>query len=133
VTKFVDTSALYALVDENDQNHDSAERWLAGPGRDPSELLVTHSYVVVESIALIRRRLGANAVRLLVDTLLPALSVLYVDESLHRAATIAFMAALGQKPSFVDHVSFRMMRDERIDHAFAFDADFARQGFHLEP
>jgi len=130
---FVDTSALFALLDEDDANHASAAGWLAGPGSDPNEILVTHSYVVVESAALAHRRLGHQAARILFDAFLPAMTVCFVDEHLHRTAAATYLAAAGRRVSFVDSVSFEMMRGEQLDRAFAFDADFSTEGFSLIP
>ncbi len=45
----------------------------------------------------------------------------------------ALLAAGHRSVSLVDWVSFELMRAERIDCAFAFDADFARQGFATVP
>jgi predicted nucleic acid-binding protein len=132
VTIFVDTSALYSLLDGDDINHRRAEEWFTGPGQDPRELLVTHSYVVVESEALVRGRLGRAASRIFLDAFVPALSVLYVDEHLHRAATIAYLAST-TKPSLVDRLSFQMMKDRGISQAFAFDRDFPTNGFQTVP
>ena len=130
---FVDTSALYALLDEDDDNHRAAAGWLSGPGADPSDLLISHGYVLVETAALVHRRLGASAVRVLFDAFIPALSVTFVDEVLHRRAAAAYLAALRRRPSFVDWVSFQLMRDAGLDRAFAFDRDFAGEGFALVP
>lgn len=133
MTTFVDTSALFALVDEDDKAHGAAVDWLGGPGRDPGELLVTHDYVVVETLALVKLRLGAGAVRVMIDAFIPMLSVMYVDEPLHGAALRILRATAGQKPSFVDRVSFEFMRHQGIERAFAFDQDFQREGFELVP
>ncbi len=62
---FVDTSAIYALADRRDTNHlDAAHRFdtLLQSGRRP----FTHSYVLVESMALLDRRLGAGRAKPLV-------------------------------------------------------------------
>ena len=83
---FVDTSALYALLDEDDDNHSGAAAWLLSAGPDETDVLVTHSYIVVETAALVQRRLGAAAVRTLFDAILPALTVVFVDDVLHRRA-----------------------------------------------
>lgn len=128
---FVDTSALYALLDEDDANHAAAAAWLAAS--DPADILVSHSYVVVETAALIQRRLGAAAVRTLFDAFIPELSIFYVDEILHNRAASAFLAALRRHVSFVDWVSFQLIRDLGLDRAFAFDSDFAREGFAVVP
>ncbi len=123
---FVDTSALLALLDEDDHHHREAAaamRYLVATAE-----LVTHNYVHVEVLALARRRLGAGAVARLTDSLLPALTTIWVDEPVHRAALAAHRAA-GPAVSLVDRVSFEVMRREGIEAAFAFDADFEAQGF----
>lgn len=134
MTTFVDTSGLFALMDEGDPAHDSAFTWLedAGSAAAP-ERLRTHSYVIVETIALTRARLGPAAVRTMIDDVLPACEVRIVDEELHRRALTAYLAGLGRRVSFVDRASFEMMREERVDRAFAFDPDFRREGFETVP
>jgi predicted nucleic acid-binding protein len=133
VTTLVDTSALYALLDEDDRNHERAARWLTGPGSDAEERLVTHNYVVVEAAAVVQRRLGRGALGRLLMGLVAGLQVTYVDESLHRSATVALLASGRRRVSMVDWVSFEVMNQERIEQAFAFDRDFASQGFRTVP
>lgn len=128
---FVDTSALYAVLDRDDDNHvGAAEAFSSLLDRESA---LTHGYVVVESTALVQRRLGMEAVRALVDDLLPALELVFVDESLHRAAVAALLAADVRDVTFVDRVSFELMRNRGVTEALAFDDDFARQGFTLLP
>ncbi len=128
---FVDTSALYAVLDRDDSNHGSAaETYLALLQRTS---LLTHAYVVVETTALVQRRLGMEAVRALVDDMLPAFDVAFVDESLHQAASAAMLAGGARDVSLVDWTSFELMRRLSVAEAFAFDDDFARQGFTLLP
>ena len=131
---FVDTSALYALLDEDDANHAAARDWFTSEACDPSLLLATHAYVIVESCALVHRRLGAAAIRVLLDAFVPSLSVLYVDRELHERATAAYTAGLTNRGvSFVDRVSFETMRHLALDGAFAFDDDFGTEGFQVFP
>ena len=53
MTTFVDTSALLAFVDANDERHrDTVSAWEEAL----DERLVTHTYVIVELLALIHRR-----------------------------------------------------------------------------
>ncbi|HYT80307.1 MAG TPA: PIN domain-containing protein [Actinomycetota bacterium] len=132
MTTFVDTSALYALLGRDDVYHDAALGWLEG-ARGTMESLLTHNYVVVESASLIHRRLGPEAVRILLEDILAPLPVVFVDEQLHRLATSAFLAAVRRRPSLVDWVSFELMRREGIRRAFAFDRDFHAQGFETIP
>ncbi len=123
---FVDTSALIALLDRDDAHHERAARALAAL-RDRS--LVTHSYVVVESVALTQSRLGAAALRRLCHDLLGVIELAWVGQELHRAALASLLASGSRSISFVDWVSFAFMRERGIVEAFAFDQHFARQGF----
>ena len=123
---FVDTSALMALLDEDDPHHRDASAVLRALS-DATDL-VTSNYVVVESIALVRRRLDAAAEARLVDDLLPVLRVIWVDDATHRSGMATYGAA-GRSASLVDHVSFAIMRNGSINEALAFDADFDREGF----
>lgn len=126
----IDTSALYALLVPDDPNHAAAEGAFGGlRERSP---LVTHSYVVVETVALLQHRFGVAAVRRLVDLLGPV-EVVWVGEELHKPALAALLAAPSPRISFVDRVSFELMRDRAIAEAFAFDRDFAEEGFPTIP
>ncbi|MGH2445783.1 MAG: type II toxin-antitoxin system VapC family toxin [Candidatus Limnocylindria bacterium] len=125
---FVDTSALYALLDEADANHADASdtlRRLAGAE------LVTHAFVFVETCALVGRRLPWGASERLIDGLLPVIDVRAADVELYDAALGAYRLAASAKVSFVDHASFALMRSLGIRRAFAYDDDFAREGFEL--
>ncbi|MBA2488391.1 MAG: PIN domain-containing protein [Chloroflexi bacterium] len=129
MTVFVDTSALYAVLDREDPAHGLAVRALKRL-RDADESLLTHAYVEVESVALVHRRLGWPGLDALTDALLPLIEVSYVDEDLHVAARSAMRAARSNV-SFVDWVSFTFMSRESVRTAYAFDHDFALQGFTL--
>lgn len=129
MTVFVDTSAWYALVDGSDPNHAQAARSLRALA-DRRERLVTHNYVLVESLALFQRRMGMELVREFATRLLPVAETEWVQPSLHDPALAAFLDS-GRETSFVDHVSFALMRGRGISTAFAFDEDFQRQGFEL--
>jgi predicted nucleic acid-binding protein len=63
--------------------------------------------------------------------LLRPFSVVWIDEATHCAAISALLT--GGSVTLVDLVSFEVMRRLQIDTAFAFDRDFARQGFALVP
>lgn len=131
MTTFVDTSAWYAALDEADLNHVRASVTLRS--LLPAEPLVTHSYVVVETIALVQRRLGLVAVDSFVTRLLGPVHVTWVDPDLHDRAVGVMLAARRRGVSLVDWTSFELMRRHGIASAFAFDSDFADQGFSLVP
>lgn len=126
---FVDTSALYGLLDASDENH---ARIVGTMERLLGEELVTHSYVVVEVVSLVRRRLGAPAAARLLDDVLPAIEIVDVDANLRIRALAAFRAAVGSDVSLVDRTSFELMRSRSIRRAWAIDSHFAAEGFELE-
>lgn len=125
---FVDTSAVYAMLDTNDRQHAVARAgWIALA--DQNETLITSNYVVVETVSMADRRLGLQAVRVFQTDVAPLLQVFWVEEPLHRRAMAALLAAGDRYLSLVDCVSFEVMREIGLDTAFAFDAHFVRQGF----
>lgn len=131
MTVFIDTSALYALLDRDDRNHAAAAAVF--PGLLEETALCTTSYVTVEAAALAQRRLGNQAVRALLTELLAPVEHTYVDEELHRGGTTALLAASGRRVSLVDWISFEFMHRSGVGRAFAFDRDFDDQGFQTVP
>lgn len=125
---FVDTSALYALLDEGDDHHAEATDVLR---RLVGAQLVTHAFVVVEACALVGRRLPWGASERLIDGILPVIDVEPVDTDLYEAAMGSYRRSASTSVSFVDHASFVLMRSLGIGRAFAYDDDFPRQGFEL--
>ena len=132
MTAFVDTSALYALLDRDQDEHgDAAKAWRELVGE--SVPLLTTNYVLLETTALVQRRLGMKALRAFHDELVPVLEIQWVEEELHRTALAALLAGERRGVSLVDHTSFEVMRRGQIRRAFALDRDFARQGFDMLP
>lgn len=129
---FVDTSALYALLDADDKNHERAKRawleWIYQPVR-----FISSNYILLESFALIQRRLGMEAVRGFQEGIVPILQVYWVTPELHTAALSTFLSADRRRLSMVDCTSFEIMRRLELTHAFAFDRHFSEQGFILQP
>jgi predicted nucleic acid-binding protein len=132
VTEFVDTSAFFALLDADDANRERARTHLQDVVEADVDLL-THEYVVVETTALVQRRLGLEALRRFVDDLLPLAEVAWVDESLHAEAREALLAARRRDVSLVDWTSFLVMRRHGVRRAFTFDPDFGAEGFEVLP
>ncbi len=130
MTVFVDTSALYALLVRTEVVHPSATEIF-------QELLtrevplVTTNYVLLESTALLQRRIGLTAVRDLHRVLVPLLGVRWVTEPLHDRAMNRLVQMDRRRVSLVDCASFVVMAGEGIADAFAFDDDFVEAGFRL--
>jgi predicted nucleic acid-binding protein len=126
----VDTSALLALLDGDDPRHERVRDCLATlVDMD----LVTHGYVVAESIAVTRRRFGIGGVVTLLDELLPVVELVAVDPATHTLAQARFRESLPSGTSFVDQVSIAVMERDAIGTAFALDPDLARPGLTLLP
>lgn len=130
MTLFVDSSGILALVDRDDPTHAGVvEAFTLGH----SEPLSTHAYVMVETLAVARRRFGPAVAADLIDRVFPALEVVAVDAELHAAAVAAFRDTVESSISLVDRTSFAFMRREAIERAIAVDADFRTAGFETLP
>lgn len=129
---FVDTSALYAVLDADDDSHAAAgaewHRLL-----DTSSSLVTSSYVLLETAALLQHRIGLGAVRTFHHDMCPVLGVEWIDETTHRTGVSSVLTASRRELSLVDCVSFALMGGLGIRQVFAFDRHFAEQGFTCLP
>ncbi|PYU23039.1 MAG: hypothetical protein DMG30_12885 [Acidobacteria bacterium] len=75
---FADTSGLLALLNTTDDNHARAERAF-GNLRVRQVSLVSTSYVLVETYALVGRRLGLDAVRSFRADFAPLIDVVWVE------------------------------------------------------
>lgn len=128
---FADTSGIYAFLAADDADHQASVDQFNRLVRDV-ESLTTHSYVVVETTALVQRRLGFEAVALLQDVIWPQVDIVWVDQALHERAAEANRAAARKGVSLVDWTSFLVMRDRGIRDAWAFDRDFVEQGFRTD-
>jgi predicted nucleic acid-binding protein len=132
VTEFVDTSAFFALLDDDDAHRERARTHLRDVIETGADLL-THEYVVVETTALVQRRLGLEVLRRFVDDRLPLVEIAWVDEALHGEAREALLAAGRRNVSLVDWTSFLVMRRLGVRQAFSFDPDFGVEGFEVLP
>jgi predicted nucleic acid-binding protein len=129
---FVDTSAFYALLDTTDRYHEQSANALVEFRRAGQRLLTT-SYVVVESCALIQKRLGMSVVGTFRSSLLPVVAVRWVEGTVHEEGFDLLLTCARGGPSFVDCVSFAFMRRSGMRTAFTFDRHFAEQGFECIP
>ena len=129
---YVDTSAFLALVNSDDPNHDQAMQTWQHIIEDEQKL-VCNNYVLVESIALIQRRVGLGAVSILHNDILPFIEVDWLDEELHNAIVKAVLKTNRRQLSLVDSSSFDTMQRYEIKTAFAFDSHFSERGFEVIP
>ena len=125
----VDTSALVAFLDADDPRHAEVVATFEELAFDD---LVTHGYVIAESLAVTRRRLGVEATISLLDDVLPAIELLPVD-TLHAHAQQRYRSSLPSGTSFVDQVSLAVIEREGITTALVLDTDFAASGVRMIP
>ena len=129
---YIDTSAFFALLDRDDANHKKASAaWTQI--LNPEHVLVTSNYVLVETFALLQSRLGFSAVRGFQEDILPLLNIEFVNSGTHHAGISALLSASRRNLSFVDCVSFEVMRSQGIRNAFSFVPHFKEQGFTVIP
>jgi len=129
---FIDTSALYALLDRNDGYHRKAKEAWTGLLNEQS-IFVTSSYILVESFALVQNRLGLEAARGLQEDILPLVNIEFVTLETHQSGVSVLLSASRRNLSLVDCVSFEIMRASGIRAVFAFDPHFKEQGFTIIP
>ena len=129
---YVDTSAFLALVHLDDPNHEQALQIWKKLIVDEQQL-ISNNYVLVESIALIQRRIGLRAVSILHNDILPFVEIDWLDEELHNAIVKTLLKNNRRQISFVDRSSFDTMRRYDVQTAFAFDSHFPDQGFEVIP
>jgi len=125
---FIDSSALIAALDRNDERYAAASKTWDGlmSGLD---IPVCHNYILVEASAVLLRRFGLEAVREFERKIVPVLKVVWVTPDLHRAAVAVQMAAGRRGLSLVDCASFEVMRRAGIQTAFAYDPHFEEFGY----
>jgi len=128
----LDTSALVALMDADDPAHQSVSgAWatvLAEPG-----LPVLTTLTLLETLAVLPRRLGMDAVGVFCERHLPLTELHTVETPVLLTAVDSWLAARRRDLSLVDVVSFLVMRREGLGRVFTVDPHFAEQGFECIP
>jgi predicted nucleic acid-binding protein len=127
----IDTSALIALLDADDEFHKQASDTFEQLLEWGSELWLS-SYIRVETIALAHRRMGFQPVAELVESLDLITTTVWVDEELNSAAWDEFSNRKGQRLSFVD-CSTLLVAGALGATIFAFDSDFSLEGLPVVP
>lgn len=93
--------------------------------------LVTSSYVLLETLSLLQRRVGMEAVWGFSRKLMPLLDVVWVDETWQRRALQRLHVERNRAVSLTDCLSFEIMEVREITTAFTFDAHFPERGFEI--
>jgi len=127
---FADTSGLYALLVNNDYMFVRARENFIYFAENNVQL-VTSSFVLVETTALLQSRIGLEPVNDFKARILPLLDVVWVDNAWYSQAVQRLMSQNKRQVSLVDCISFEIMDTFQIETAFAFDNHFEKNGFTL--
>jgi predicted nucleic acid-binding protein len=127
---FADTSGLFAFMVENDFMHVRARENFRYFAQRKARLL-TSSLVLVETTALLQRRIGMGAVHDFNRSIVPLMDVVWADSPWHERAMRRLFLINRKDVSLVDCLSFEIMDHHDIDCAFTFDRHFEEQGFRM--
>jgi uncharacterized protein len=127
---FVDTSGFYAFLDRTDTFHETSKRLFYQSEQDSWRML-TSSFVLHESWALIQARLGWNAVEDWLSSLVPRCEIVWVDEKIYSVAAARTRQARERRLSLTDCSSFEIMLSHNCRYAIADDEHFRKMGFTL--
>ena len=127
---FADTSGLFAYLVKNDFMYVRAKNIFQSFAESNTRLL-TSSYVLLETTALLQRRVGMAAVFDFRNKIVPLLDVVWVDADWHEKALNRLFALNRKKISLVDCLSFVIMEAREIQTVFGFDEHFKENGFSL--
>jgi predicted nucleic acid-binding protein len=126
VIRFLDTSFVFALFRRRERHHvEAAALWALG------DSVLTTEWVLSETWTLLRRKESHQAAVATVDALRssPRVTVVATTAQIHDAAWDWLRRRDEHPYSFVDAVSFEVMRRRRLTEALAFDDDFTRAGY----
>jgi len=127
---FADTSGLYALLVNNDYMFVRARENFVYFAENNVQL-VTSSFVLVETVALLQSRVGLEPVQDFNAKILPLLDVIWVDNVWYSRAVQRLISQNKRQVSLVDCLSFEIMDTLEIKTAFSFDKHFEENGFTL--
>jgi predicted nucleic acid-binding protein len=127
---FADTSALFSLLVRDDFMHVRAKLNFVHFA-DHNFQLVTSSFVMVETVALLQRRVGLTAVRDFNGKISPLMEVVWVDADWQNRGMLRLLTQNQRTLSLVDCISFEIMEAREITEAFTFDRHFAESGFTI--
>ncbi|MEM7773488.1 MAG: PIN domain-containing protein [Cyanobacteria bacterium P01_A01_bin.37] len=133
---FVDTSALVALADKDDDNHVNA---VSFNQKINGQILISTNYVLDELYTLLLLHAGyANTVRFkakldfIADKRL--LRIIWVSEAIAQQSWGVFEKFNTDKQwSFTDCTSYAVMQQEGVSDVFTFDHHFSQMGFTRLP
>lgn len=127
---FADTSGLFALLTRNDAMHARAKENFHHFAKMRAQL-TTSSFVLVETTALLQRRIGFEPVHDFHAKILPLLDIVWIDHQWYWKGVQRLYSHRNRSLSLVDCLSFEIMETRNITLAFTFDKHFSENGFEI--
>ena len=127
---FADTSALYALLVRDDLMHGRAKTCFSSFSKHAVQLL-SSSFVLVETLALLQRRIGLEAVQDFNARIVPLIEILWVDKEWYNRAMQRLFSHQKRDISLVDCLSFEIMEARAVTVAYTYDRHFEENGFTM--
>jgi predicted nucleic acid-binding protein len=124
-----DTSGFFALMDEADPAHGRAVAWVQARRQRIRPL--STEWIVGETCTLLVARRRPHLVAHFLDYLdrSTALVLVNPDDTLLRSAKAMIRQQAGQGYSFVDCLSFCLMKERAVREALTTDEHFSKAGF----
>ena len=129
----IDTSALIALSDRRDKNHEKAVRFFKEAVKRTRFVLPKH--VLIEYIDGVTKRVGkAKAIEELENILNSKIVIIEFERRKDWEKAIEYFKKYNDKKiDLTDCLSFAMMERLKIREVFTFDKDFKIHGFTILP
>ncbi len=127
---FVDTSALVALFDRKDKNHQRAKAVLERIRASKTEMVIT-DYIFDECITTVLFAKGHQTAVAIGEFILSSkiLKMIWLNDNIKLNAWAYFKKHSDKTFSFTDCTSFVFMKEMHIVRYFSFDSDFRQAGF----
>ena len=130
---FIDTSAIAAIMNKNDQFHKKAVSFYTKILDEEYSLVLTN-FIIAETHALLLKSThdGSLGLKWLGEVAYQAFHIIRPDESDEKEG-IKLLTKYDDKIwSFTDSLSFRTMEKFSIEYYFSFDKDFKQIGKFLD-
>ncbi len=127
---FFDSSAFIGQTCRDDQYHKQARK-ISKRLKKEHSIGVTTDYVLSETLTFLALRVGHYAAIKFYDSLKKAanLIIVYTNKKDFERAMEIFQQYQDKDFSFVDCMSFAIMKQQNLTQAFTFDQHFAQAGF----
>jgi predicted nucleic acid-binding protein len=127
---FVDSSAWIALADKDDSHHKEAASSYPSIFKNHKNL-ITSNLVIAETYIVLLKELRHKAALEFLERIKTSPRILKIcsNETIETEAEGILVKYLDQDFSYIDAVSFVIMKRQRIRKAFCFDKHFVTAGF----